>query len=93
MLCLEDCLDFCELDADEVAAIAEHEHLPPIVAAELGYELLQSHEGITRLHVMMLDDIQLALNHGHVEHANELANTYRHFRSAHPIQVIQASSL
>lgn len=87
MLCLEDCLDFCDLEADEVAAIAEHEHIPTIVAAELGYELLQSQEGVARLHVMMLDDIQLALNHGHVEHANELANTYRHFRTSHPIQV------
>lgn len=90
MLCLEDCLDFCELEADEVAAIAEHEHIPVIVAAEMGCELLKSQEGVARLHVMMLDDIQFALNHGHVDHANELANTYRHFRTAHPIQ---ASSL
>jgi hypothetical protein len=87
MLCLEDCLDVCELEADEVAAIAEHEHIPVIVAAELGCELLKSQEGVARLHVMMLDDIQIALNHGHVDHANDLANTYRHFRSAHPIQV------
>ena len=87
MLCLEDCLDFCELDADEVAAIAEHEHIPVIVAAELGCELLKSQEGVARLHVMMLDDIQSALNHGRMEHANELADTYRHFRSAHPLQI------
>ena len=87
MLCLEDCLDFCELDADEVAAIAEHEHIPVIVAAELGCELLKSQEGVARLHVMMLDDIQSALNHGRLAHANELADTYRHFRSTHPLQI------
>jgi len=90
MLCLEDCLDFSELEPDEVEAIAEHEHIPPIVAAELGCQLLKTDDGIAQLHVMMLDDIQTALTHGRVKHANELADTYRHFRSAHPLQ---ASSL
>lgn len=93
MLCLEDCLDFCELEPDEVAAIAEHEHVPEIVAAEMGCTLLKTDDGLARLHVMMLDDIQIALNHGRVSHANELADTYRRFRSSHPLQVLQASSL
>lgn len=86
MLCLEDCLDFCELDEDEVAAIAEHEHVPVIVAAEIGCELLKSEEGVARLHVMILDDIESALEHGRMEHADELATTYRHFQRAHPLQ-------
>lgn len=93
MLCLEDCLDFCDLTADEVDAIAEHEHIPTIVAAELGCTLLKTDNGLARLHVMMLDDIQLALQHGHLSHAHELADTYRHFRSNHPLQGFQASSL
>lgn len=93
MLCLEDCLDFCDLSADEVEAIAEHEHIPTIVAAEMGCELLKTDDGVARLHVMMLDDIEIALQHGHVAHANELADTYRRFRGAHPLQGIQASSL
>jgi hypothetical protein len=85
MLCLEDCLDFCELEHDEVAAIAEHEHVPAIVAAEIGCELLKSEEGIARLHLMILDDIQAALDGGRAEHAGDLANTYLHFRRAHPL--------
>lgn len=93
MLCLEDCLDFCDLSADEVEAIAEHEHIPTIVAAEMGCELLKTDDGLARLHVMMLDDIQIALQHGHVAHANELADTYRRFRGAHPLHGIQTSSL
>lgn len=91
MLCLEDCLEFCELDQDEVEAIAEHEHVPTIVAAEMGCELLKSEEGLARLHVMILDDIETALEHGHVEHASELAATYQHFQLTHPLQ--QSSSL
>lgn len=93
MLCLEDCLEFCELDQDEVAAIAEHEHVPIIVAAEMGSTLLKSEEGVARLHIMILDDIESALEHGRVEHAGELAATYQHFQRAHPIQPIQSSSL
>lgn len=93
MLCIEDCLEFCDLDQDEVAAIAEHEHVPVIVAAEIGCELLKSDEGVVKLHTMILDDIEIALEHGRMEHANELAATYRHFVSAHPVQSLQASSL
>lgn len=87
MLCLEDCLDFCELDENEVAAIAEHEHVPIIVAAEIGCELLKSEEGVARLHVMILDDIESALEHGRVQHADELAATYRQFQRSHPLQL------
>jgi len=36
MLTREDCLALCELSEDEVAAIAEHEHVPEIVAMEMG---------------------------------------------------------
>jgi hypothetical protein len=34
---------------------------------------------------MILEDIEIALAHGRTEHALELAMTYRHFQSAHPI--------
>ena len=40
MLSLEDCLALCELSEDEVLAIAHHEHLPEIAAAELGNYLV-----------------------------------------------------
>ena len=93
MLCLEDCLDFCELDEGEIEAIAEHEHVPVIVAAEIGCELLKSDEGVVKLHTMILDDIELALEHGRTEHAGELAMTYQHFQRAHPLQISQVSSL
>ena len=93
MLCLDDCLDFCELEQDEVEAIAEHEHVPVIVAAEIGCELLKTNDGVVKLHTMILDDIKLALAHGRTEHATELAMTYRHFQGAHPIPGYQVSSL
>jgi hypothetical protein len=85
MLCLEDCLDFCELDNKEVEAIAEHEHIPLICAAEMGCELLKTPVGVMQLHTMVLDDFNDALEHGHTEHANQLAQTYQHLRATHPV--------
>lgn len=37
---LEDCIALCGLGESEVAAIAEHEHIPEISAAELAQYLL-----------------------------------------------------
>ncbi|MDQ5944743.1 MAG: hypothetical protein QG619_160 [Pseudomonadota bacterium] len=88
MPCIENRLDSCDLESDEVAAIAEHEQVSIVVAAELGCKLLQSQDGVARLHVMMLDDIQLALNRGRINHANELADTYRNFRGTHPLPML-----
>jgi hypothetical protein len=41
MISLEDCIGMCGLDADEVAAIGEHEHIPDIAAAALADYLLK----------------------------------------------------
>ena len=35
MLTYQDCVGMCELTEDEIRAIAEHEHLPELVALEL----------------------------------------------------------
>jgi hypothetical protein len=36
-----DCLELCELSEEEVRAIAEHEHIPEVVALELGDYLIR----------------------------------------------------
>lgn len=85
MLCLEDCLDFCDLEQAEIEAIATHEHLPLVVAAELGCELLKSPAGVERLHCFILEDMQTALEHGHPEQAGRWAQVYRRFERSHPL--------
>jgi hypothetical protein len=45
---------------EEVNAIAEHEHLPSMVALELGYYLLNTPEGVTKLREFLVDDIATA---------------------------------
>ena len=41
MITLEDCIAFCGLTEEEVMALAEHEHVPEIVAA--GLEIGRAH--------------------------------------------------
>lgn len=86
MLSMDDLLDYCELDRDEIAAVAEHEHLPMAVAAELSEALLSTPEGIVQLHQMVLDDIEHAQEVGNKAHVCELARTYLHLEQTHPLQ-------
>lgn len=93
MLCLEDCLEFCDLASDEIEAIAEHEHIPLICAAEMGCELLKTPLGVVQLHTMVLDDFNRALEHEQEERACHWALVYQHLQATHPITAFTNSSL
>lgn len=60
MLSLQDCLAFCDLTEDEVRAIAQHEHIPEIAAAEMGSYLARSPAGELRIKEMVRQDIRAA---------------------------------
>lgn len=47
MLSIQDVLDYCDLDRGEIEAIAEHEHVPIAIAAEMSENLLCSPEGLS----------------------------------------------
>jgi hypothetical protein len=85
MLSMQDVMDYCDLDQGEIEAVAEHEHIPLAVAAELGDSLLCSPEGVFRLHAMIVENMQHALESGHFQHVKELAQTYKHLQRTHPI--------
>ena len=84
MISLEDCIGMCGLDADEVATISEHEHLPNIAAAALAAYLLKQAGGPERIRQMMIDDIHKALDEGQIRHGAELFMALRHFLEHHP---------
>ena len=84
MLTLEDCIALSELTEDEIAAIAEHEHLPAIVAAELGNYLVHDSAGCPVIRRMILDDIATARHRGDKTHALALKLVLRHFVETHP---------
>ena len=80
---LDDCIALCGLDEREVAAIAEHEHAPEIVAAALAQYLIQQPGGPARIRDMIVEDLRAALRHGDRAHAGELLSTLRHFVAMH----------
>lgn len=84
MLTLQECLEHCELDADEIQIIAEHEHLAPIVAAELGDLLLQSNAGIMLLRRFILEEFVWAEAHGRHCKATQLEQMLARFDTDHP---------
>ena len=84
MISLEDCIALCGLTEEEVLAIAEHEHVPEIVAASLGRYLLDQQHGSDKIRDMIRDDIRGALDRGDNAHASELVAVLRHFLATHP---------
>lgn len=85
MLSIQDVLDYCDLDRGEIEAIAEHEHVPMAIAAEMSECLLCSPEGVFRLHAMIVENMEHALSNGHMEHVQDLARTYEHLQRTHPL--------
>jgi ATP-dependent Lon protease len=71
MISLEDCIELSGLTEDEVLAIARHEHIPDIVAAELGNYLVSAPDGELCIKAMIMDEMANAA--GARDRARELA--------------------
>lgn len=84
MITMTDCIGLCSLSEAEVDAIAEHEHVPAIVALELGSWLCRNPSGEERISWMIEDDIECARCHGRTRHMHELEDVLVHYREAHP---------
>ena len=84
MIAFEDCIALCGLTEEEVAAIAEHEHLPEIAAATLARYLINQASGPEEIRNMIVDDIREALQTKRPQHAAELISALRHFLQDHP---------
>ena len=84
MLSLEDCIALCELTEEEVLAIAEHEHIPELAAAELGNYLVHSQDGESRIKSMIRDDILAAQARGERDRSLALKFMLRKYVCDHP---------
>ncbi len=83
MLTYEECLAMCDITQDEVSAIAEHEHIDPMIALALG-QYLCCHEGETVIKKIIIDDINHAEKTGNQDHAKVLRRVLQHFIATHP---------
>ena len=85
MLTYEECLEMSDLSADEIAAIAEHEHMDPMIAVALGHYLV-THDGEKRIQSFILDDIERARRCGDHQKQALLAGALRHFIASPPVK-------
>ncbi|MCL2656872.1 MAG: hypothetical protein FWD62_05515 [Betaproteobacteria bacterium] len=85
MLSLRDCLDYCDLTEEDVEVVAEHEHLPPAMAAHIVCGLSQTSGGLVVLDYLMLDAIQQARSAGEFDKAEHVQHVYTHFKATHPL--------
>jgi hypothetical protein len=84
MITLQDCIGLCGLTEEEVLAIAEHEHLPEIVATALAQYLLSQDHGSDKVRDMIVDDIRQAQQSGDKQHVLNLLHVLHHFLKTHP---------
>lgn len=84
MISVTDCIGLCGLTPEEVGAIAEHEHVPEIVAATMGSYLIHCDHGAERIRDMMVDDIRTAVRRHDTQHARHLVQALRLFLHEHP---------
>jgi hypothetical protein len=81
----EDIIGMSGLDEDEIAAIAEHEHLPDVIAAALADYLLHQHRGAVVIRNMIKDDIRAAYDRGDTVKASLLFHVLHRFVADHPM--------
>jgi hypothetical protein len=79
VLTLEDCIALSDLTEEEIDAIAEHEHVPEIIATELGCYLVHLPWGRQAIKAIIRDDIAAARARGDYLHSAKLKLVLRHF--------------
>ena len=79
MLSYRDCLDMAAVTEDESAAIAQHEHIPAIVALEMGHHLLGSAAGRERLQEMIVAAVTAAQDRGRCAPCERFSRTLGDF--------------
>jgi hypothetical protein len=76
---VQECVDMSELSNEAIRVIAEHEHMPEVVAAELGQELLKSTGGIAEIRRMLEKSVELAIQAGVEDKTNDRKRLLRSF--------------
>ncbi len=79
-----DILDMTCLSREQIEAIAVHEHLDTVTAAELGEYLMHIHHGPQKVQQMICEDIADALHHDDLTSARALYKALKAFLAEHP---------
>ncbi len=85
MLSFRDCLDLAEVTESEIEAIVKDRHIPPIVALELGHQLLQTAEGRGKLRDIIADSVRNAQIRHRCAECETFSRTLSRYLDAHPV--------
>jgi len=83
MISIKECLDYSDLTEDEVATIAEHEHLPYASAAQLACGLAQSQDGTEVLRCLLKNAVCDAAKCGHAKALKTARDACQQFAANH----------
>ncbi len=83
MLTIQDCIELSELTEEEILAIRDHEHIPEMIAVELGNYLVHTPTGEKRIKRMIIDDIDHAQHHGDPKRVAMLKMVLKHYLEHH----------
>jgi len=67
MLTLQDCIGLSGLTSEQVEAIADHEHLDMILAAEWAETVLDRPNGQTIVEHILIEEISFCRDHGCID--------------------------
>jgi hypothetical protein len=84
MLSLEDCIAFSGLTAEQLEAVACHEHLPLIIVAEWAETVLEAEDGCTRVAAILAEEVAAAAVH-HQDRRQAWARGLEEFRRDHAL--------
>lgn len=84
MLTLQDCIAFSGLTPDQLDAIARHQHLPAVIAAEWAETVLESEDGVRLVEAVLLEEVACARAAGKRDLAERLRRGLDEFQHDHP---------
>ncbi len=90
MVSLQECLDLSGLDEEAVQIIARHRHVPDIVAAEMGFTLSQTPEGVRQLRRLIRDDLKRAARDGDLQRSLRLNRVLAQFNARYRAPALRA---
>jgi hypothetical protein len=83
LLTVQECVDMSEPANEVIRAIAEHEHIPEVVAAELGQTLLKATGGIAKIQRMLEENLELAVQADEHDRIDDRKRVLERFIASH----------
>ncbi len=84
MLTLQDCIAFSGLTPDQIDAIARHQRLPAVIAAEWAETALESDGGRRLVEAMLVEEVATACAHGDADCAERFRRGLEEFVRDYP---------